>query len=90
MMGVGMAAAVFIDATVVRLLLVPAVMRYLGDAAWWLPKWLDRVLPHINIEGEPDAAVAAATVAATHIQVQGVAGIAESNRTEVDSAAAAR
>ena len=89
MMGVGMAAAVFIDATVVRLLLVPAVMRYLGDAAWWLPKWLDRLLPHINIEGEPDAAVAAPTATATHIQVQGVGGVAESNRTEVDSAAAA-
>jgi RND superfamily putative drug exporter len=45
MMGVGMAAAVFIDATIVRLLLVPSVMRYMGAAAWWLPKWLDRLSP---------------------------------------------
>ncbi len=60
MMGVGMAAAVFIDATVVRLLLVPAVMRYLGDAAWWLPKWLDRILPHLDLEGAPPAPAAGA------------------------------
>ena len=50
MMGVGMAAAVFIDATIVRLLLVPAVMRYMGAAAWWLPKWLDRRLPRLALE----------------------------------------
>ncbi len=75
MMGVGMAAAVFIDATVVRLLLVPAVMRFMGDAAWWLPKWLDRILPHINIEGRdiegrPDP-VASVEPAATRIGVVG-------------------
>jgi putative drug exporter of the RND superfamily len=61
--GVGMAAAVLIDATVVRCLLVPGVMRVLGDAAWWYPRWLDRVTPHFSIEGkewfaERDAAAA--------------------------------
>jgi putative drug exporter of the RND superfamily len=49
---VGLAAAIFIDATIVRMVLVPATMELLGDANWWLPKWLDRILPHINIESE--------------------------------------
>jgi RND superfamily putative drug exporter len=43
---------VLVDATVVRLLLVPAVMTLLGKSAWWLPRWLDRILPHIDTEGE--------------------------------------
>jgi RND superfamily putative drug exporter len=50
--GVGMAAAVAVDATVVRCLLVPAVMALLGNAAWWLPGWLHRHLPQLSIEGE--------------------------------------
>ena len=49
--GLGMASAVLIDATVVRMVLVPATMELLGDRNWWLPKWLDRVLPHIDVEG---------------------------------------
>ncbi|MCH0538235.1 MMPL family transporter [Streptomyces sp. MUM 203J] len=52
MLGLGLAASVLIDATVVRLLLVPAVMTLLGRAAWWTPRWLDRVLPRIDAEGE--------------------------------------
>lgn len=51
--GVGMAAAIFIDATVVRLLLVPAVMHLLGSANWWMPSWLGRVLPELHVEGHP-------------------------------------
>ena len=50
--GLGMAAAVAVDATVVRCLLVPAIMSLLGRAGWWLPGWLDRGLPHLSIEGE--------------------------------------
>jgi RND superfamily putative drug exporter len=50
--GVGMAAAVAIDATVVRCALVPGIMRLLGDSAWWLPKWLDKILPEFSIEGK--------------------------------------
>ena len=42
-----------IDATVVRPILVPATMTPLGDANWWLPRWLDRILPHLDIEGPP-------------------------------------
>jgi RND superfamily putative drug exporter len=49
--GLGLAFAVFIDATVIRLLLVPATMELMGKANWWLPRILDRVLPHINIDG---------------------------------------
>ncbi len=51
MMGVGMAAAVAIDATVVRMVLVPATMSLLGRANWWLPRWLDRLLPQLGTEG---------------------------------------
>ncbi|WP_395297621.1 MMPL family transporter [Kitasatospora hibisci] len=56
MMGLGLAVSVLIDATVVRLLLVPAVMTLLGAAAWWTPRFLDRVLPHIDTEGEGEVA----------------------------------
>jgi len=49
--GVGLASAVLVDATIVRMLLVPATMELLGDANWWLPKWLDRLLPKISVEG---------------------------------------
>src|SRR5215469_14111759 len=50
--GIGLAAAVILDATVVRCLLVPARMASLGKANWYLPRWLGRVLPRISIEGE--------------------------------------
>ncbi|GAA4832776.1 MMPL family transporter [Kitasatospora terrestris] len=52
MMGLGLAVSVLIDATIVRLLMVPAVMTLLGPAAWWTPRWLDRILPHIDTEGD--------------------------------------
>lgn len=58
MLGLGLAVSVLIDATVVRLLLVPAVMTLLGAHAWWTPRWLDRILPHIDTEGEPAPAAA--------------------------------
>ncbi|MFN8025021.1 MAG: MMPL family transporter [Acidimicrobiia bacterium] len=50
LMGLGLAVAVFVDATIVRLVLVPSTMELLGDWNWWLPKWLDRILPRINVE----------------------------------------
>ncbi|CAM5714670.1 MMPL family transporter [Streptomyces griseorubiginosus] len=61
MLGLGLAVSVLIDATVVRLLMVPAVMTLLGRHAWWTPRWLDRILPHIDAEGEheTDEAVSA-------------------------------
>jgi RND superfamily putative drug exporter len=52
MFGIGLAVAVLLDATVVRMVIVPAVMTVMGDRAWWLPGWLDRILPTIDVEGE--------------------------------------
>jgi RND superfamily putative drug exporter len=56
--GLGLAVAVLIDATIVRMLLVPATMELLGDRNWWIPKWLDRILPHINVEGRAHTSAA--------------------------------
>jgi RND superfamily putative drug exporter len=55
--GVGMAAAIAIDATVVRMLLVPAIMHLLGRANWWLPRSVERWLPQLRVEGRPEAFV---------------------------------
>ena len=52
MFGLGLAVAVLLDATIVRMLLVPAAMELLGEKNWWFPAWLDRVLPRIRIEGQ--------------------------------------
>ncbi|MEV4684889.1 MMPL family transporter [Streptomyces kurssanovii] len=52
MIGFGLAIAVFFDAFVVRMAIVPAVLALLGHKAWWLPRWLDRVLPNVDVEGE--------------------------------------
>jgi RND superfamily putative drug exporter len=52
MIGFGLATAVLFDAFVVRMAIVPAVLALLGDRAWWLPKWLDRLLPRVDVEGE--------------------------------------
>jgi RND superfamily putative drug exporter len=52
MLALGMAVSVLIDASVVRMVLVPAIMSLLGDRAWWVPRWLDKILPHIDIEGD--------------------------------------
>jgi RND superfamily putative drug exporter len=58
--GLGMAVAVLVDATVVRMLLVPATMELLGDTNWWMPKWLDKILPKISLEASPAPAPDAA------------------------------
>jgi RND superfamily putative drug exporter len=52
MIGFGLAIAVLFDAFVVRMALVPAVLALLGKAAWWMPRWLDRILPKVDVEGE--------------------------------------
>ncbi|HWL45059.1 MAG TPA: MMPL family transporter [Ilumatobacter sp.] len=54
LMGTGLAIAVLLDATIVRMLLVPATMELLGDKNWWIPKWLDRILPRLHVEGSPN------------------------------------
>jgi putative drug exporter of the RND superfamily len=53
--GLGMATAVFVDATLIRVVLVPATMELLGNANWWLPRWLDRLLPTIALEVQASA-----------------------------------
>ncbi|MBF4764442.1 MMPL family transporter [Nocardioides islandensis] len=50
MFGIGLAAAVLVDATLVRMVLIPATMELLGDRNWWLPAWLDRILPRLRVE----------------------------------------
>jgi RND superfamily putative drug exporter len=54
-LGIGLATAVLVDATIIRMVLVPATMQLLGRAAWWLPAWLDRALPQFHIEVPDDA-----------------------------------
>ena len=54
MMGTGLAVAILFDATIVRMVLVPATMELLGDRNWWLPRWLDRILPNLDVEGTSD------------------------------------
>jgi RND superfamily putative drug exporter len=59
--GIGLAAAILLDATVVRMVLVPAVMQLLGKWNWWIPGWLERLLPRLDVERMPPAATAAET-----------------------------
>ncbi len=76
--GVGLATAVLIDATLVRMLLVPSTMQLLGARNWWLPKWLDRIVPSINVEG---------TATAETLQANGISGhqpTSDGNRTTLD------
>ena len=49
-----MATAILVDATVVRMVLVPATMELLGDRNWWFPRWLDRIIPRLHVEAGPD------------------------------------
>ncbi|CAB4733013.1 unannotated protein [freshwater metagenome] len=50
--GFALAVAVVFDAFIVRMVLIPAVLYLLGEKAWWLPRWLDRILPDVDVEGE--------------------------------------
>jgi RND superfamily putative drug exporter len=51
--GFGLAVAILIDATLVRMVLVPSIMQLLGKANWWLPRWLDRAIPRLDVETAP-------------------------------------
>ena len=53
-LGLGMAVAILLDATLVRMVLVPATMSLLGHRNWWLPAWLDRLLPAVRVEAEEE------------------------------------
>jgi RND superfamily putative drug exporter len=57
--GMALATAVAVDAFLVRMTIVPAVLALVGDRAWWLPRWLDRVVPHLDVEGPRDEAMVA-------------------------------
>ncbi len=52
--GLGLAVAIFLDATLIRMVVVPSLMELFGDANWWLPHWLDRIIPKVSIERVPD------------------------------------
>jgi hypothetical protein len=69
--GVGLAVAVILDATIVRCLLVPALMVMVGRANWYLPRWVDRVLPHISIEGAEFFAARDRAAAVPQVQYSG-------------------
>jgi putative drug exporter of the RND superfamily len=58
MFGLGLGLAILIDVLIVRMVIAPAVVTLLGDRAWWLPAWLDRVLPNVSLEGRREAAEA--------------------------------
>ena len=51
--GLGLAVAIFLDATLIRLVVVPSMMELLGDANWWLPRWLDRIIPRVSLDEAP-------------------------------------
>jgi RND superfamily putative drug exporter len=68
--GLGLSMAVLIDATIVRLLLVPATMELLGDRNWWLPRRLNRILPHVHIEAPADLDAELAELETEHAPVQ--------------------
>jgi RND superfamily putative drug exporter len=63
--GLGLTTAVLVDATIVRMVLVPATMELLGNANWWMPRWLDKLLPEVHIEGEASVQAELATLLAT-------------------------
>jgi RND superfamily putative drug exporter len=63
--GLGLTTAVLVDATIVRMILVPATMELLGNANWWMPRWLDKLLPEVHIEGEASVQAELATLLAT-------------------------
>jgi RND superfamily putative drug exporter len=61
LLGLGLAVAIFVDATIVRMVLVPSTMELLGRSNWWIPRWLDRIVPRISVEAPPDLRPTAAT-----------------------------
>ncbi len=71
LLGLGLAVAIFIDASIVRMVLVPSTMELLGRANWWLPRWLDRIVPRISVEAPPDLRPAASAAAAEEEELVG-------------------
>ena len=71
MLGLGLSTAIVLDATIVRMILVPATMALLGRANWWLPRWLDRRLPHISSVTRPMSVAAATRSTGVSVQTGG-------------------
>ena len=65
MLAIGMAFAVLIDASLVRMCLVPSIMSLLGERAWWMPRWMEPVIPHMQLESSPATEAAAPEPALT-------------------------
>jgi putative drug exporter of the RND superfamily len=86
MLAVGMAFAVFIDASLVRMILVPAIMALLGAKAWWMPRWLEPVLPQLHLEGSAVAHAAGPAGAAGSAGAAGAAGPAGGSPSPVGPA----
>jgi RND superfamily putative drug exporter len=82
MLGLGLATAILVDATLVRMVLVPATMALLGRANWWLPGWLDNILPHLTVEGAAHDSQSEQGVDATY---QAAIGDRTSNEEELVS-----
>jgi RND superfamily putative drug exporter len=82
--GLGLATAVALDATVVRMVLVPSTMELLGERNWWIPRWLDRLLPHLDIEGEGARTPTGGDGAATGVPSRPLAAEARATTDEPD------
>jgi RND superfamily putative drug exporter len=74
MIGLGLATAIALDATVVRMVLVPATMALLGRANWWLPGWLDRLLPHLSLDSDGNAPTTGPVPAMAPVPVPALTG----------------
>ena len=72
--GLGLAVAILVDATLVRMVLVPSIMQLLGDANWWLPGWLDRRLPNLGADGGPAAIAPVRAASGTAADIRAVGG----------------
>ena len=86
MIGLGLATAIAIDATVVRMILVPATMALMGRANWWLPGWLDRLLPHLSLEDEAPTQPASPVPALAPVPVPNSGPSSTSREAEVSGA----
>jgi RND superfamily putative drug exporter len=82
MFAVGLTVAVFLDATIVRMVLVPSSMALMGDANWWLPEWLDRLLPDVDVEGSAVLGASDDTSALDHHRPVGVPAVGGSAPTD--------
>ncbi len=84
MLAIGMAFAVLIDASLVRMVLVPAVMALLGRRAWWMPRWLEPIVPHLQLEGSvaAGAAVSVPSAAAADAEPSAAAGHSQAGQRE--------